>query len=198
MCGLLSAPFEERPRWLVRAYSTRAWHATAWLEALAAGAEAEVSDLNMQEPQMLALVARVAIEINQKLLERNFHPLDHPLDLCALVAHVESRRGAPTLGSGGFSAAFAVGLSPAPVATFPLPAHRTGRADLPHPALRLVSPRSARTASHGFIRASRRHLVTTLLLRCKIELPLKRPDLRESFQAHANLQILGLFGCTQK
>ncbi len=47
---------------------------------------------------------------------------------------VESRTGAPTLGSGGYSVAFAPGLSPAPVVTFPVPAHQTGRADFPHPA----------------------------------------------------------------
>jgi len=36
---------------------------------------------------------------------------------------------------GGYSVAFAPGRRPAPVVTFPAPAHRTGRADLPHPAL---------------------------------------------------------------
>ena len=35
---------------------------------------------------------------------------------------VESRTGAPTLGSGGGSVAFASGLSPAPIVTFPVPA----------------------------------------------------------------------------
>ena len=52
----------------------------------------------------------------------------------ALFGVVESRTGAPALGSGGGSGAFAPGLSPAPVATFPVPAHQTGRADFPHPA----------------------------------------------------------------
>ena len=47
---------------------------------------------------------------------------------------VESRTGAPALGSGGLSGAFAPGLSPAPVAAFPVPAHQTGRAGFPHPA----------------------------------------------------------------
>ena len=47
---------------------------------------------------------------------------------------VESRTGAPVVGSGGDSAAFASGLSPAPLTTFPVPAHQTGRADFPHPA----------------------------------------------------------------
>ena len=48
---------------------------------------------------------------------------------------VESRTGASALGSGGLSVAFAPGLSPAPVATFPVPAHRTVHADFPHTAL---------------------------------------------------------------
>ena len=47
---------------------------------------------------------------------------------------VESRTGAPASGSGGLSVAFAPGLSPAPMAAFPVPAHQTGRADFPHPA----------------------------------------------------------------
>ena len=44
---------------------------------------------------------------------------------------VESRAGAPTIGSGGYSVAFAPGLRPAPVVTFPAPARRTRRAALP-------------------------------------------------------------------
>ena len=36
------------------------------------------------------------------------------------------------------------GLSRAAIAPFPIPAHRTGRADFRHPALRLVSPRGPR------------------------------------------------------
>ena len=48
--------------------------------------------------------------------------------------NVESRTGAPASGSGGGSVAFAPGLSPAPMAAFPVPAHQTGRADFPHPA----------------------------------------------------------------
>ena len=48
---------------------------------------------------------------------------------------VESGTGAPTLGSGGNSDAFATGLSPAPIITFPVPAHRTQRANFQHWAL---------------------------------------------------------------
>ena len=55
-------------------------------------------------------------------------------EAAAVDTRVESRTGAPTLGSGGSSVAFATGLSPAPIATFPVPAHQTGRADFPHPA----------------------------------------------------------------
>ena len=51
------------------------------------------------------------------------------------LARVESGTGAPTVGSGGGSVAFASGLSPAPMVTFPVPAHRTVRADFPHTAL---------------------------------------------------------------
>ena len=59
---------------------------------------------------------------------------------------VESRTGAPASGSGGLSVAFAPGLSPAPVATFPVPAHRTQRADFPHWALQWDHASRARKA----------------------------------------------------
>ena len=42
--------------------------------------------------------------------------------LCDFISHVGSRTGAHTLGSGGLSTTFAMGLSPAPIATFPAPA----------------------------------------------------------------------------
>ena len=41
------------------------------------------------------------------------------------------------------------GASVHAVAPFPLPAHRTGRADLRHPALRLASPQGTRRDTHG-------------------------------------------------
>jgi hypothetical protein len=53
-------------------------------------------------------------------------------------------------------------------APFPLPAHRTGRADFPHPALRLASWQGPRR----------------LRLRLAIELSLERPDLIGCFRAH--------------
>ncbi len=69
--------------------------------------------------------------------DRNYNAQDAD---CWQVNHyintrsVESRTGAPALGSGGWSVAFASGLSPAPMAAFPVPAHQTGHADFPHPA----------------------------------------------------------------
>ena len=51
------------------------------------------------------------------------------------TAHVESGAGAPTVGSGGISVAFAPVLSPAPMVAFPAPAPRTRRADFRHRAL---------------------------------------------------------------
>jgi hypothetical protein len=59
-----------------------------------------------------------------------------PLATRAYGAHVESRRGAV---AGGHEA----------IAPFPLPAHRTGRADFPHPALRPASSQGPRLLSHG-------------------------------------------------
>ena len=59
---------------------------------------------------------------------------------------VESRAGALAVGSGGLSVAFATVLSPAPMATFPAPALRTGRAVFPHPALQW--DHAARTRKH--------------------------------------------------
>src|SRR5712691_11403965 len=51
-----------------------------------------------------------------------------PLVICAVGAHVESRKGA----------------RPGPTGSrwFPFPAHRTGHADFPHPALRQTSPQA--------------------------------------------------------
>ncbi len=49
-------------------------------------------------------------------------------------AGVESRTGAPALGSGAYSVAFAPGLSPAPMTAFPVPAHQTVRAIFSHTA----------------------------------------------------------------
>ena len=54
--------------------------------------------------------------------------------------------------AGAFAAAASVRLAVAP---FPLPAHRTGRADFRHPALRLASPQGTRrTAKLGWCLAT--------------------------------------------
>ena len=61
---------------------------------------------------------------------------------------VESGTGAPTLGSGGNSDAFATGLSPSPIITFPVPAHRTQRANFQHWALQWDhAPRTQKTGA---------------------------------------------------
>jgi len=51
-----------------------------------------------------------------------------PLVICAIGAHVESRKGA--------------GPGPTGSRWFPFPAHRTGRAHFEHPALRQISPQA--------------------------------------------------------
>jgi hypothetical protein len=72
---------------------------------------------------------------------------------------------------------------------FPLPAHRTGRAVLPHPAHRLASSRDrrrrlARRACEGQAR---------LRLCLEIELPLKRPDTFKCCKAHCQSPIFHSF-----
>ena len=70
--------------------------------------------------------------------ETNFYPITTTYATFATSLsglRVESRTGAPASGSGGSSVAFASGRSPAPMAAFPVPAHRTQRADFPHSAL---------------------------------------------------------------
>ncbi len=54
---------------------------------------------------------------------------------CCRGSTVESGAGAPAVGSGGSSGAFATGLSPAPLATFPVPRS-------PNPACRFPAPGS--------------------------------------------------------
>jgi hypothetical protein len=71
-------------------------------------------------------------------------------------------------------------LGPMASAPFPIPAHRTGRADFPHPALRLASPRGTR----------KRLLTASVIgaacffLRLAIQLSLKDPDHSRCLQAH--------------
>ena len=68
-----------------------------------------------------------------------------------LAVGVESAGGAPAVGSGGNSVAFAPGRSPASLTVFPPAAHRTGRAALPHPALQADHATRTRTTAspHG-------------------------------------------------
>ena len=88
-----------------------------------------------------------------------------------------------------FAAAASVRLAVAP---FPLPAHRTGRADFRHPALRLASPQGTRrTANLGWCLATTPWHVTNL--RLAAELPLKPSDTFRCYQAHRQSPILGSF-----
>ena len=66
------------------------------------------------------------------------------------LGRAESGAGAPALGSGGLSVAFAPGLSPAPLTAFPVPAPRTRRADFRHRALQ--RDRAPRTRNPGTAR----------------------------------------------
>ena len=86
-------------------------------------------------------------ELGKKIgqIRANSHPIT--------ALGVESRAGAPTVGSGGDSVAFAPGLSPAPIVTFPAPAPRTRRADFRHRALQWDHAPRTRTA--GATRACR-------------------------------------------
>ena len=81
------------------------------------------------------------------------------------------------------------------IAPFPLPAHRTGRADFPHPALRLASPQGPRwTANLGWCLATTPWRVINL--RLAAELPRKPSDTFRCCQAHRQSPILGLFEST--
>ena len=96
---------------------------------------------------------------------------------------VESRRGA---------VAEACGIAP-----FPLPAHRTGRADLPHPALRLASPQGTRwTANLGWCLATTPWRVINF--RLAAELPRKPPSTFRCCRLIANHQSLAPSKACQK
>ncbi len=83
-------------------------------------------------------------------------------------------------------------LGPCGIAPFPLPAHRTGRADFPHPGRRLASPQGPRwTANLGWCLATTPWQVTNL--RLEIELSLKSPDTFRCCQAHHQSPILVFF-----
>ncbi len=77
--------------------------------------------------------------------------LEHRIRLACndgrVLLDVGSAGGAPALGSGGHSVAFAPGLSPASITVFPPAAHRTGRTVFPYPALQADHATRTRTAS---------------------------------------------------
>ena len=62
----------------------------------------------------------------QITVARNVSPVCEPRSGCRrprrVATQVGSRTGAPALGFGGFPMAFAIALSPTPIATFPVPA----------------------------------------------------------------------------
>ena len=101
-----------------------------------------------------------------------------PLVIRAFGAHVESRRGA-----------VAEAMRHRSVFS---PAHRTGRADLPHPALRLASPQGTRwTANLGWCLATTPWRVINF--RLAAELPRKPSGYFQVLQAHRQSPILGSF-----
>jgi hypothetical protein len=97
-------------------------------------------------------------------------------------------------------------------APFPIPAHQTGRADLPHPAFRLASPLDSRTrvqldiskpqdsespnttSSLKVAGAARLH--RKLVLRLAIQLVLKFSDLTRCCQTHRQSPLLPSFTST--
>ena len=71
------------------------------------------------------------------------------LSFSRVAAAVESRGGAVALGLGLSCCrrlSPSAGVAVRTIAPFPLPAHRTGRADLLHPALRWNSPKGSRSS----------------------------------------------------
>ena len=66
-------------------------------------------------------------------LSSNGASIASPCSVSTSRSSVGSRAGAPSVGSGGHSTAFAMGLSPAPVVTFPTPATSNPACRLPAP-----------------------------------------------------------------
>ena len=66
-------------------------------------------------------------------LSSNGASIAAPCSVSTSRSSVGSRAGAPSVGSGGHSTAFAMGLSPAPVVTFPTPATSNPACRLPAP-----------------------------------------------------------------
>ena len=99
-------------------------------------------------------------EMLKRSITRPLHPQHrNRLVGASTVATVESRRDAVTVGQG--SSCYRrlspdAGASILAVAPFSLPAHQTGRADLPHPAFRLVSPQGTRRTAFN-VGVARQH-----------------------------------------
>ncbi len=106
---------------------------------------------------------------------------------------VESRTGAVALG-GGSSCCWPLSpcasVSVSALAPFPVPAHRTGRADFPHPALRPASPHRCRRRRPQLRPAQAQH--AHLLLRFEAELAPELPDPNGVARLIANRLVLSL------
>src|SRR3954447_1480086 len=118
----------------------------------------------------------VSYQINRQLSRWNLPPLV----IRAVGAHVESRTGAVAWALCGN-------------APFPVPAHQTGRADFPHPAFRLVSPRGTRRRAEFGVccRSSGRWQTRPatpigVRLRRGVQLLQKRPDTQGCSRLIAN------------
>ena len=109
------------------------------------------------------------------------------------VRWVESRTGAVALG-GGSSCCWPLSpcasVSVSALAPFPVPAHRTGRADFPHPALRPASPHRCRRRRPQLRPAQAQH--AHLLLRFEAELAPELPDPNGVARLIANRLVLSL------
>ncbi len=112
--------------------------------------------------------------------------------MLAAPSRVEEGRGGGRIGLSVSAPLVWRCLNGRAITPFPLPAHRTGRADFRHPALRLASPQGTRrTAKLGWCLATTPWHVTNL--RLAAELPRKPPDALWCCQAHRQSPILSLF-----
>jgi hypothetical protein len=83
-------------------------------------------------------------------------------------------------------------LGPVGIAPFPIPAHRTGRARLRHPALRLASPRDARGVNQPHAESAR----WVTLLRPSTQQPRTAPVIDSVLRLIANQHDLAIFEST--
>ena len=106
---------------------------------------------------------------------------------------VESRTGAVALAGGSrccWPLSLDASVSVSALAPFPVPAHRTGRADFPHPALRPASPHRCRRRRPQLRPAQAQH--AQLLLRFEAELAPELPDPNGVARLIANRLVLSL------